>query len=147
MDSHEPRSFSGLAFVLIAISSGALTWLCVRWFGAQDPLTAAIAVILVELFLACFAMIAALIVERVSATYLGYEKTFLTNPVEPRRLWLWRPLWEPRVRRASSHLGFTDGTEDWRPDLREDQSTSETVAFPKRSTSRRPSVLPRRRAA
>ncbi|MCA9078398.1 MAG: hypothetical protein KDA93_25450 [Planctomycetaceae bacterium] len=102
MDSHESRSFSGLAFIVIAVACGGLTWLCVRWFGAQDPLTAAIAVILVELFIACFAMIGVLIAERISATYLSYEKSVLNKPIEPRRLWLWRPLWEPRVRYVRS---------------------------------------------
>lgn len=124
MDSQESRSFSGLAFVVIAVASGALTWLCVRWFGAQDPLTAAIAVILVELFIACFAMIGVLIAERVSATYLGYEKAVLDKPIEPRRLWLWRPLWEPRVRYVRSRPAV--GRRETRP------GDSDAIRFPPR---------------
>ncbi len=152
MQSQEPRSLSGLAFVVIAVASGCLTWLCVRWFGAQDPLTAAIAVILVELFIACFAMIVVLIAERMSAAYLGYEKTYLEKPVAPRRLWLWRPLWEPRVRYASSSLSTANtlAPGGWRRDLTHDMPSTDTIAFPDNSAAPfedAASQEPRRRAA
>ena len=147
MESNESRSFSGLAFLVISIASGCLTWLCVRWFGAQDPLTAAIAVILVELFIACFAMIAVLITERVSATYLAYEKTHLEKPVQARRLWLWRPLWEPRVRYVATSIQFQERTEDWRPDLHRDGTRSDTIIFPDRSPAPQDQTRPQRRAA
>lgn len=147
MESQESRSYSGLAFAVIAVASGCLTWLCVRWFGAQDPLTAAIAVILVELFISCFAMIAVLIAERVSATYLGYEKSSLEKPIAARRLWLWRPLWEPRVRYVSSSIQFIESTENWRPDLHQGRKQTDTLSFPDRSAAPHVTRRPQRRAA
>jgi len=165
MESQEHRSLSGLALLVIAVASGCLTWLCVRWFGAQAPLTAAIAIILVELFIASFAMIAVLLVERLSASYLHYEETYLERPAAPRRMWLWRPLWQPQMRsetqiRSSVSFRPPVSIDGWLQDVHSEmtpldadspaQQPVSTVTFPGRSTERptdSTSAPPRRRAA
>ncbi|MGD9855272.1 MAG: hypothetical protein AB7U20_10015 [Planctomycetaceae bacterium] len=97
-ESQESRSFSVRAAAIVAVGSACLTWLCVGSFGSQGPLTAAIAVILVELFLASFGVIAVLMAARISDTYLQIESRRPEQPRRSRRLWLWRPLWQPSLR-------------------------------------------------
>lgn len=97
-DSHEQRSFSARVIAPVAVISALLTWLGVGTFGAQGPLTAALAVILVELLLASFCMIAVVLAARISDTYLWLESRRAERPPRPRQLWLWRPLWQPTLR-------------------------------------------------
>ncbi|MCA9026894.1 MAG: hypothetical protein KDA86_16935 [Planctomycetaceae bacterium] len=147
MESQEHRSLSGIALVVIAVASGCLTWLCVRWFGAQNPLTAAIAVILVELFIACFAMIGLLITERISSAYLTYEETHPEKPSTSYRMWLWRPLWEPRVRYVTSRSYSPGRTADWQQDESRNTLPTDTISFPHRVNTPHDHRPPQRRAA
>lgn len=102
-ETSDTRSFSIRAAAIVALASACLTWLCVGTFGAQGPLTAAVAVVLVELFLACFGMVGVLLATRISDTYLKLEARWPEQPRRARRLWLWRPLWQPALRWSTDH--------------------------------------------
>jgi hypothetical protein len=65
---------TGLAVSVIAGSAALLTWLCVDWLAGQPPLTAVIAVVLVELFLASFGVIAIVLAERMTLELLNAER-------------------------------------------------------------------------
>jgi hypothetical protein len=97
-DVQRQRSFSVGAFALVAIATGLVTWLCIGWFGAHGPLTAAVGVMLVELFLACLGVMAVLLASRLSEAYLLDEARFPEQPARSRELWLWRPIWQPQTR-------------------------------------------------
>jgi hypothetical protein len=90
----DPPALLSSRTVLASIAASApLTWFGVRSFGDQGPLAAAVAVLLVELFLACIAVLAVLLTVRVSSSYLLQERNF-REPEDaarrPRRRSLWR---------------------------------------------------------
>lgn len=74
----------------IALLAGLFTWLCVGWFGNQPLLTALIAVVLVEVFLASFGVIAMLLTERVTVSLLKAEQRPPAPPKTKRRS---EPVW------------------------------------------------------
>lgn len=95
-DMQRQRSFSVGAIALVVIATAWMTWLCIGWFGALSPLTAAVGVMLVELFLACVAVMVMLLAARLSDAYLVGETRCPEQPPRSRELWLWRPIWLPR---------------------------------------------------
>lgn len=74
MLSEDSYTLTGIAFAAVAIIAGLLTWLCVGWLGNQPLLTAMMAVVLVELFLACIGVIAILLAERMTVKMLDAEQ-------------------------------------------------------------------------
>lgn len=91
MRTEESWMLSATAFAAVAGCAGLLTWLCVGWFGNQPLLTAMIAVVLVELFLACVGIIAILLTERMTVTMLELERrpaTPSTHRPQPSPVWL-----------------------------------------------------------
>jgi hypothetical protein len=81
MLSEERFSLAGMGMLAVGLFAALLTWLCVGWFGSQPLLTALVAVVLVEVFLACFALIALLLTERMTMTLLKSERR---QPAAPR---------------------------------------------------------------
>ncbi len=59
---------------LFAAGAALLTCLCVRWLGTQNAWETIVTILLVELFLASCAVILCIMTERLSATYLSYER-------------------------------------------------------------------------
>ena len=87
---NRPRELTGSTVLVVVGLAGFLTWLCVGWFGDQPPLTAFVAVLLVQLLLAGTGVIAVLLTERLTITLLDAEKR---TPVSPKRRSNPAPLW------------------------------------------------------
>ena len=91
MRTDDIRVLSGPTIMMIAGLAGLLTWLCTNFFGDQSLLTAIIAVVLVELLLASFGVIAILLTERVTVELLNAENRKSAPPkprLQPTPLWL-----------------------------------------------------------
>ncbi len=105
-DNHETldgSALTGYAFVGIAGFAGMMTWLCVGWFGNHTLLTALMAVVLVELFLASFGIIAMLLTERMTVKLLEAEKCpARQRHPQPKRDPVWLRLHEPAPGTPSS---------------------------------------------
>lgn len=139
MLSYENRSLAGVAIVAVALCAGLLTWLCVGWFGNQSLLTAMVAVVLVEVFLASFGVIAMLLTERVTVTMLQSERRPAPLPkVRPRREPVWVRLPDPVAGSASSAGNSAV------PQPVTDESEPHVIAFPTPGDDR---PADRRRAA
>lgn len=67
-------ALTGSGLIAACLFAALLTWLCVGWLANQPPLTAMVAVLLVEVFLACFGVIAMLLTERMTVSMLKWEK-------------------------------------------------------------------------
>jgi hypothetical protein len=92
-------SLAGMGLLAVGLFAALLTWLCVGWFGNQPLLTALVAVVLVELCLASFALIALLLTERMTMTLLKAERRQPTaaRPRRPQQEPIWFRLPEPVV--------------------------------------------------
>lgn len=95
----ERISLAGMGLLAAGLFAALLTWLCVGWFGNQPLLTALVAVVLVEVCLASFAVIALLLTERMTITLLKSERRpqAPSRPRQPRREPIWYRLPEPVV--------------------------------------------------
>jgi hypothetical protein len=88
MLAEDRDSLTALAFAAIAFVVGALTWLCVGWFGDQPVLIALVAVLLAEVCLAGIGVIFMLLAERMTVSLMAAEK----RPAPPSQI---RPKPEP----------------------------------------------------
>jgi hypothetical protein len=90
-------SLAGMGLLAVGLFAALLTWLCVGWFGNQPLLTALIAVVLVEVFLASFVLIALLLTERMTMTLLKAERrpAAAPRPRKPQREPIWFRLPDP----------------------------------------------------
>lgn len=96
MLSEERFSLAGMGLLAVGLFAALLTWLCVGWFGNQPLLTALIAVVLVEVCLASFALIAMLLTERMTMTLLKSERRApAVAPPRHRHEPVWIRLHEP----------------------------------------------------
>lgn len=92
-------SLAGMGLLAAGLFAALLTWLCVGWFGNQPLLTALVAVVLVEVFLASFGVIALLLTERMTISLLKSERRppAASRPRQPKREPIWYRLPEPVV--------------------------------------------------
>lgn len=119
MRFREEPSLTALVLIGVGGFAALLTWLCVAWFGNQPALTAFVAVVLVELFLASFGVIAMLLAERMTVSLLQAEKR-PPKPIRqrPKQEPLWIRLPDPPPGSSAETLSVSEAEKP------------ETIAFP-----------------